>query len=526
MSHQGNFQAKWNSFLSFIGLFIILALIGWAILVFVFGKSPLAMLGFETSNRQSDTLAHEMFPKAVDDYAEDAAGLVSEIGRNFFKGKKTILLYDEKRGHLGTQPEMLRFKIDNSSMQACMNNGACGIKLPVEDKSVRSASLSCRGISTTDALNINISTYAICISSSPFPAVLGVDGSEKHGYSDIPAGIPFFVVGTSSSSDHISFNFRFSVLEEEHQDRTGKNADADRLINNGDDRNQIDSVSHENLDPCSRLESNFQRTELPMAERISLMRELVDCRREHPEPDAASASEAFQSVDSSASKQQGQQDVAGDEVRNEENDRPIVAVLQEMPKYPSAAMRAGITGTVVVEVTVGADGNVDFASIHSSSNNRDLDRAALQAARRWKYSKSRNGGILRVPVNFGYDQVSSPAAGVATNHTSCPSEDIRGFVQKFRDSIPTQRSYTISGFSHTSLDENLEQITEVKSSAEIDFPVMVSNKETSGLTVDFSVRGSRATVHEQGIDSGVSATYVFEKREGCWYLVSLEDLST
>lgn len=276
-----------------------------------------------------------------------------------------------------------------------------------------------------------------------------------------------------------------------------------------------------------------------MAERAAIMRDLVECRRKHPESEAASESEitASQAIDSSPTEQHFQQgspknahsgaeDAAGDELMDEETYGPIVAVLQEMPTYPPAARRAGITGTVVVEAAVDANGDVTSASVQRTSGNRDLDRAALQAVRRWKYSKSRSGGKFRATVDFGNGQVSSSAETASTNNTSCPSENIQEFVRKFRDSTSIQRNFTISGFSHTSLDGDMEVVTEVKSNSEIKFPIMVSNRETSEIDVDFSVSNNQATVHEQGIGSGISATYTFEKRDSCWYLVSLEDLST
>ncbi|UXW12682.1 energy transducer TonB [Xanthomonas oryzae] len=75
------------------------------------------------------------------------------------------------------------------------------------------------------------------------------------------------------------------------------------------------------------------------------------------------------------------------------------------PKYPPAAFRAGIQGEVILIVDVDANGNVTNVSVEKSSRNRDLDRAAMDAARKWKFNASTvNGqkaaGRARVPVNF------------------------------------------------------------------------------------------------------------------------------
>ena len=75
------------------------------------------------------------------------------------------------------------------------------------------------------------------------------------------------------------------------------------------------------------------------------------------------------------------------------------------PKYPPAAMRAGIEGTVILIIDVDANGNVTNVSVETSSRNRDLDRAAMQAARGWRFNAATaNGkpapGRVRVPVDF------------------------------------------------------------------------------------------------------------------------------
>ncbi|KAF1686828.1 energy transducer TonB [Pseudoxanthomonas broegbernensis] len=75
------------------------------------------------------------------------------------------------------------------------------------------------------------------------------------------------------------------------------------------------------------------------------------------------------------------------------------------PRYPPAAARAGIEGEVILVIDVDASGNVTNVSVEKSSRNRDLDRAAMEAARRWRFNPATvNGqkaaGRVRVPVNF------------------------------------------------------------------------------------------------------------------------------
>jgi protein TonB len=75
------------------------------------------------------------------------------------------------------------------------------------------------------------------------------------------------------------------------------------------------------------------------------------------------------------------------------------------PEYPSAAMRNGDQGTVMVRVDVGADGIPTSVEVAERSGSRDLDRAALTAVRQWRFQPAqRDGqpvpGAVTVPIDF------------------------------------------------------------------------------------------------------------------------------
>ena len=58
-----------------------------------------------------------------------------------------------------------------------------------------------------------------------------------------------------------------------------------------------------------------------------------------------------------------------------------------------------------VRVTVATDGSVDRLEVAESSGNRHLDRAAMEAVRRWRFSPAmRNGQPVSaqvvIPVDF------------------------------------------------------------------------------------------------------------------------------
>lgn len=78
------------------------------------------------------------------------------------------------------------------------------------------------------------------------------------------------------------------------------------------------------------------------------------------------------------------------------------------PRYPREALRMGAGGTVRITVTVAADGSVERQALTESSGNRHLDRAALEAVRRWRFQPAtRNGqpvaAEVSVPIVFNPD---------------------------------------------------------------------------------------------------------------------------
>ena len=60
-------------------------------------------------------------------------------------------------------------------------------------------------------------------------------------------------------------------------------------------------------------------------------------------------------------------------------------VAAPTPRYPPEALRAGTSGEVLVEITVGTDGSVTNARVVRATPARVFDREALNAVRRWKF---------------------------------------------------------------------------------------------------------------------------------------------
>lgn len=74
------------------------------------------------------------------------------------------------------------------------------------------------------------------------------------------------------------------------------------------------------------------------------------------------------------------------------------------PIYPPAALRRGDGGTVVVRVEVTADGSPDGVALIQRSGSRALDRAAMQAVRRWRFQPAlRNGQPVAASLDVPFD---------------------------------------------------------------------------------------------------------------------------
>lgn len=72
------------------------------------------------------------------------------------------------------------------------------------------------------------------------------------------------------------------------------------------------------------------------------------------------------------------------------------------PVYPEIAKRMKISGAVLVEVKVEADGKV--SEVKTLSGNRVLSTAAEEAVRHWKFEPGPSLSTVNVSINFSLAQ--------------------------------------------------------------------------------------------------------------------------
>jgi protein TonB len=85
--------------------------------------------------------------------------------------------------------------------------------------------------------------------------------------------------------------------------------------------------------------------------------------------------------------------------------RPLAG--NPLPDYPRAALRAGDEGSVLLRIAIDAYGTPTDVQViqRSGSHDRSFDRAAIQAARQWRFAPVMRGGkavpaTVQLPVDF------------------------------------------------------------------------------------------------------------------------------
>lgn len=83
----------------------------------------------------------------------------------------------------------------------------------------------------------------------------------------------------------------------------------------------------------------------------------------------------------------------------------LLAVDTPPPAYPEALACDNIGGQVVLALSVGTDGSPASIEVFRSSGNAELDKAAVEGVRGWRFKPATRGGQplsskLQVPVNF------------------------------------------------------------------------------------------------------------------------------
>lgn len=113
---------------------------------------------------------------------------------------------------------------------------------------------------------------------------------------------------------------------------------------------------------------------------------------------------------------------AGDEIQP-----PALRATESAVEHPRHLAVAGVAGTTVLRLLVGAEGQVDSVEVARSSGHPGLDSAAVHGARRMTFEPAVRGGQpvaawVDVPVRFGNSAAPETAAGDAAAPAAAPRD--------------------------------------------------------------------------------------------------------
>jgi protein TonB len=78
---------------------------------------------------------------------------------------------------------------------------------------------------------------------------------------------------------------------------------------------------------------------------------------------------------------------------------------QVKPRYPESARRRGIEGTTLLKIYVNDKGRVEEVLVERSAGHEDLDAAAMEAVKKWRFDPARRDNQpvavwVMLPVRF------------------------------------------------------------------------------------------------------------------------------
>lgn len=86
-------------------------------------------------------------------------------------------------------------------------------------------------------------------------------------------------------------------------------------------------------------------------------------------------------------------------------DKPAFVSAPVQPRYPRAAQKRGVEGTVMYEIWLDEQGNQIKQQLLTSSGTESLDRSALEAIKQWQFSPRIHQGVpvahrVHIPIRF------------------------------------------------------------------------------------------------------------------------------
>jgi len=183
-------------------------------------------------------------------------------------------------------------------------------------------------------------------------------------------------------------------------------AAVDTAVTGGADQYAAESLKAAQ-DARAALDAELAAQEARWFKSYDRTRELAVAAKAAGDKAAADALAARQQADAAAAKEiaaaEAREKAKAAAVRVGGRIKPPIKMNDVAPVYPEIARNAGVTGAVIVEATIGADGKVIDAKVLRSVPL--LDQAALDAVRQWEYAPTLLNGVpvpvvMTVTINF------------------------------------------------------------------------------------------------------------------------------
>ena len=220
----------------------------------------------------------------------------------------------------------------------------------------------------------------------PMAVVAAEQGVTRQDYAE--ANRLLALIGKADANHPALARLKASVASNEA--KAQKEAETQKLTAEEEAKKQADLAKKREEDQKKLQEQQKQQTAAQEQQR----QQQAAAEAERQKQAAAAAEKPTQAAAPSAAPA-ARPSAASNELR---------AISTPSPRFPPAAQRAGGTGSVQVEFTVGTDGSVSSARVVSSDTprqfQRDFEREALAAVKRWRFQPVGQATTSRRTISF------------------------------------------------------------------------------------------------------------------------------
>ena len=221
----------------------------------------------------------------------------------------------------------------------------------------------------------------------PMAVVAAEQGVTRQDYAE--ANRLLALIGKADANHPALARLKASVASNEAKAK--KDAETQKLTAEEEAKKQADLAKKREEDQKKLQEQQKQQTAAQEQQR----QQQAAAEAERQKQAAAAAEKPTQAATAQAAAPAARPPAASNEVR---------PISTPSPRFPPAAQRAGGTGSVQVEFTVGTDGSVSSARVVSSDTprqfQRDFEREALAAVKRWRFQPVGQATTSRRTISF------------------------------------------------------------------------------------------------------------------------------